>query len=213
MKKLSVNNQFFNWMDTIGDVIILNILFVVTSLPVITLGMSLTALYKVALRYTRKESVHVAKEYIAACKEEWKRGTVLWFIFLIAGGLLFFDFFYMAGRWKLFGAAVGCLMLIWAILFTYVFPLQARFENTLGNIFKNAAALSIRNLPYTIIMICINAIPVLCIMAGPFVTMMAMPVYLLAGFGLTAVINSFFLNKIFGSFIDQEGRGHENSGR
>ena len=56
MKKLSIDHPFFEFMGGLGDWMILNVLFVVTSLPVVTIGASLTAMYRVSLRRIRKES-------------------------------------------------------------------------------------------------------------------------------------------------------------
>ena len=94
MNKMIFNNPFFERMGEIGDWIILNILFVLASLPLVTAGMAYTAMYQVVLRQARGESKYVAREFIQTCKTEWKQSTKLWIIFLITGILLAFDTFY-----------------------------------------------------------------------------------------------------------------------
>ena len=170
-------------MGNIGDWIILNILFVFTSLPVITIGMSLTAMYQVALRRTRGEGVYVVREYLQACRTEWKQSTKLWLIFLFTGGILLFDVLYSKNLWSLLNVAIGCLSAIWCFVFCYAFPLQA---------------------PYTLIMVLLNSIPAICIAAGVFAVQMAAPVYCAIGFSLTARINSIFLSRIFRAFDKEE---------
>lgn len=201
MKKISIDNPFFNVMGNMGDWIILNVLFVITSFPVVTLGMSLTAMYKVAMRRTRKESVYVVKEYFEACKEEWKQATKIWMVLLAVLFLFIFDFLYSIHLGKILCIAVGSLIFIWTILFSFVFPLQARFENSLFNTLKNALYLAVRNFPRTILIVLLNAIPVMCVIAGEFATLMAMPLYFLFGFSVTAMINSFLFNRMFCIFI------------
>lgn len=88
MKKLATDNPFFEFMGNVGDWILLNLLFVLTSIPLITIGMSLTALYRIVLRRMRGENNYVFKEYFKACKEEWKKSTILWIVFLLAAVLL-----------------------------------------------------------------------------------------------------------------------------
>lgn len=61
MKKLTTDNPFFEFMGNVGDWILLNLLFVLTSIPVITVGMSLTALYRIVLRRMRGENNYVFK--------------------------------------------------------------------------------------------------------------------------------------------------------
>ncbi len=203
MKKLSTEAPFFDLMGNIGDWIILNILFVLTSLPVITAGASMTALYQVALRRQRGESNYAAREYFKAFREEWRQSTVLWLIFLLTGGLLLFDIFYVNNLGRELAVAIGCVAAVWSFVFSYTFPLQARFQNTIKNTIKNALFLSVRHLPYTILMVSLNSIPAVCIAAGTFTTMMAMPIYFFVGFALTAKINSIFLDKIFRDFMEK----------
>lgn len=205
MKKLSTDNPFFDFMGDVGDYMLINILFILTSLPIITVGMSLTAMYRMALRKKRNESNYIIREYFQICKEEWKQSTKLWIIFLISGALLVFDVVYTKNLWGgLFGIALGCIITLWSFLFSYVFPLQARFENTIKDTIKNALILSVRYLPYTVIIVVLNAIPVVCIAGGVFTTRMAMPIYFFFGFSFTARINSIFFEKIFGRLINEE---------
>lgn len=211
MKKMSTDNRFFEFMEKIGDLIILNILFVVTSLPVVTIGMSLTAMYQVTLRQIRGESNYVAKEYLQACKREWKQGTKMWMIFLFTGILLLFDILYSRNLWRFLNIVIGCIAVIWCFLISYAFPLQARVENSIKNTLKNAFLLSIKNFPYTLIMVALNSIPVICIASGAFTVQMAMPVYCAIGFALTAKINSIFLTKIFGVFTEQEEQDEDTA--
>lgn len=199
--RLSIEHPFFEFMGNIGDWSILNVLFVLTSLPVITIGMSAAAMYKVALRRIRKESLYVAREYFQALKEEWKQSTKLWSFFLFTGGLLLFDVLYGRNLWKSLNVMIWCLVVLWCFAIAYVFPLQARFENSFKNTLINALFLAFRNLPITLIMVLLNGIPAVCIALGEFVTLVAAPVYCIIGFSATAAVNSLFLTKIFRVFV------------
>lgn len=203
MKKLSTDNPFFEFMGNIGDWILLNLLFILTSLPIITIGMSLTALYRIVLRKMRGECNYVAKEYFHACAQEWKKSTVLWVIFLVIAALLQFDIAYLLHMGKGFGIALGIVIVLVSFEFSYVFPLQARFENSIKNTLVNAFALAMKYLPYTICMAVLNLIPFACVATGVFMTRMAMPVYFFFGFALTARINSIFLVRVFDKFMSR----------
>ena len=204
MKKFGIDNPFFAFMGRVGDILILNILFVITSIPVVTIGMSLSAMYRVTLRMARKECNYVAKEYFRACREEWKKSTVIWLIILVSGGVLVFDVTVGKDMWNALNAAVGALIFIWGMLFTYVFAVQARFENTVKNIFKNALYMAVRHFPFTVIMMVLNAIPAVCILFGSMTMALATPIYVAAGFTVTARINSIFLNRIFRKYAPEE---------
>lgn len=212
MKNFSIEHPFFEFMGNIGDMIILNVLFFVTSLPVVTLGTTLTAMYKVVLRRVRGEGRYVAREYFQACREEWKQSTKLGLFFLITGGILLFDVLYGKNLWKSLNVAIGVLVVLWCFTITYAFPLQARFQNSTRNTLRNALFLAFRNFPATLVMVVLNGIPAVCVIAGAFVTMAAMPIFCVVGFSLTAWINSLFLTRIFQGIMEQEGKD-ENTAR
>ena len=201
MKKLAIENPFFDVMEEIGDLILLNIVFIITCIPIITIGMAWTALYKVILRKIKKESNYVVKEYLKACREEWRQSTKIWLIFLISGCILAFDVLFAVNIWKSLSFAIGCFVLIWYFAFSYVFPLQAQFENTVKNTVKNALYLSIKYFPYTILFVILNIIPVVCIILGTMISSLAAPVYIVVGFALTARINGIYFHKIFSKFM------------
>lgn len=211
MKKFGIDNPFFAFMGRVGDILILNILFVITSIPIVTIGMFLSAMYRVTLRMARKESNYVAKEYFRACREEWKKSTVIWLIMLVSGGVLVFDVTVGKDMWNALNAAVGALIFIWGMLFTYVFAVQARFENTVKNIFKNALYMAVRHFPFTVIMVVLNAIPALCILFGSMTMALATPIYVAAGFAVTARINSIFLSRIFRRYTQEEEEAEDES--
>ena len=211
MKKFGIDNPFFAFMGRVGDILILNILFVITSIPIVTIGMFLSAMYRVTLRMARKESNYVAKEYFRACREEWKKSTVIWLIMLVSGGVLVFDVTVGKDMWNALNAAVGALIFIWGMLFTYVFAVQARFENTVKNIFKNALYMAVRHFPFTVIMMVLNAIPALCILFGSMTMALATPIYVAAGFAVTARINSIFLSRIFRRYAQKEEEAEDES--
>lgn len=206
MKKLSTEHPFFEFMGNIGDLMILNVLFLITSIPVVTIGMSMTVMYKIILRRMRGESCYVIREYFRECGNEWRQSTKLWGLFVVTGGLLLFDILYSKNLPGALNIAIGILAVLWCFVAIYAFPLQARFHNSIKNTLKNALLLSLQNLPATLIMVLLNSIPVICIVAGVFVTMIAMPIFCVIGFSLTARINGIFLSGIFRKIENRENK-------
>lgn len=209
MKKFGIDNPFFRFMSRLGDLLILNILFVITCIPVVTIGMSCAALYRVTLRMARKESNYAVKEYLQACRGEWKKSTVIWIFFLATGGLLLFDVLVAGEMWNAINAAVGMLILLWAFLFTWAFPLQARFENPVRITLKNALYMSVRYLPFTILMTVLNAVPAVCIVIGGGIMFLTVPIYVVVGFSLTARINAVFLDRSFRKYVSEKNPAGE----
>lgn len=197
MKKLTAEHPFFEFMGTLGDWMILNVLFVVTSLPVITIGASLTSLYQVSLRRIRRESQYAAREYFNAFRKEWKESTKLWLFFLCTGIVLMFDVTYGQNLPGAVNIGIGCMAVLWCFVFAYAFPLQARFQNSMKNTLWNACILALRNLPVTVVIIGLGSIPAVCIAMGPFTVMAVMPIFLVIGFSLIIWLNSLLLTVIF----------------
>lgn len=55
MKFLAIDSPVMRVLGRLGDIIILNMIFVVGCIPVITIGTSLSALYAVAMKMARGE--------------------------------------------------------------------------------------------------------------------------------------------------------------
>ena len=197
MKKLSVDNPFFNLMGAIGDFMLLNIVFLITCIPVVTVGTALTALYRVMIRRLQGESAYPVREYFRTFRKEWKQSTLLWIVLLAAGGVLGFDILYAKNMSRALNICIGALTLLWGFVYTYTFPLQGQYRNSVKNTLKNAFLLSVANLHFTIPMVLVNAVPIICILLGDFAVAMMVPVYIVVGFSMTAWVNSFLLLRIF----------------
>lgn len=131
------NGAFARGMERVWSLIVLNVLWLVCSLPVVTMGASCAALYQVLGKVIAGEDSHVARQFFRAWGENWKKATPVWLILLAVAALCGFDL-YMARLnesflWELL--AVFALQLA-AMVMTFAFPLMARYENTWRNHLK-----------------------------------------------------------------------------
>lgn len=188
-------------MNHLADLVMLNIIWLITCLPIVTIGAAKTALYRIMLRRARGESNYPVREYLEAFKEDFGKSTKIWLLLLISGGLLCFDLMYMGGSWSPLGILVGVLLCIWMILESYLFPLTAQFENSLKNTWKNAAYMAVKHFPYTLAIVILNGIPLFCFLAGGAILKVTFPIYLVIGFSLTAGINTRMFRTIFKRYM------------
>ena len=152
------DNPVWRFIGKLGDLIILNILWIVCSIPVFTAGASTTAVYYVTLKLVRDEDDSTIRSFFRSFKSNFKQATAIWLILLAAGIVLGFDFwFFVSGQMSLNGAVKtamtavsGGLLLIYLFIITYVFPLQARFYNPVKRTLFNAFFMSVRHLFQTI---------------------------------------------------------------
>ena len=86
-----VDNAVFRAIDTIGKIFILNLYWVICSLPIFTIGASTSALLYASMKLHDKEG-YVTSNFFSSFKENFKQATEIWLIYLVIGILLGFDF-------------------------------------------------------------------------------------------------------------------------
>ena len=187
---------------------ILNIIFLITCIPIVTIGAAWTALYYVTLKMIRNEESYIVRSYFKSFKENFKQSTIMWLIALVLLVLLFFDYRIvnvMDGTIRqamLIGLTVVALFL--AMILTYLFPLQSKFYNTIKNTTKNALLMSIRHLPQTVIMLVITVAAVLITFFNNWTISYGLLFWILLGFATIALANSWFLVRIFDKYIPKD---------
>lgn len=202
MKKLSVDNPFFDFMGRLGDMVLLNVLFLVSSLPVVTMGASFAALYQSFDDMAEGKFVSAFRNFSRAWKRNLRTCTKAWILVLLSGALLVFDLTFVGGmqrgaggQWKVVGMGIGCLLMLWEMIFCYIFPVILKGEARIGEMVKRSLTLAVRNFQYTLLMTVINSVPAVCFALGGGLLAAAVPLYLVFGFGLTASVNTFFLRR------------------
>lgn len=202
----SFDNKFFEALGKISDIVILNFLFIISCIPIITIGASVTAAYSVAMKMTKDEETYITKEFIRQFKENFKTSTIIWMIMLVIGTVLVFDF-YMSRlvldevMSKVLQFIFTMVSIVFVFTLTYVFPIIAKFENTIKNTMINSALISIQNLPYTILMIVINLSELLLILLFSNYWGHILFLYTALGYGLIIYTNSIFFNRVFDKYI------------
>lgn len=197
-----------------ADLLILNLLTLVLSLPLITLGPAVTAMNDIVIRIVRGEEGYTVKPYFQSFAANFKKGVLLSLILIAAAGILYVD--YLAALvyipiMRIPICAIGIIVL--AISF-YAFALLARYENTLRGTLKNAALLAVGNFPRTLFMVvCAVGIWVVCINFYKI----GIPVLFLFGLSLPCYVNILLLNGVFrkldGDVEEDEDEGEESSSK
>ncbi len=191
-------------LSRIADLAILNVLWLICCVPVVTAGAATTALYTVTLKMVKNEESYIFREYIKALKRNLKQSTIIWIILLAVMMVLGADYYIMY-HWEsqlrypmLTVIILAGLILLFVVL--YIFPLVAKFENTIREYLKNAVLMSIRHLPYTMLLAVIFVIQVyVCVYM--LVNYQYLPLLLLFGESAFAYVMSYIYVKIFKTYI------------
>lgn len=207
--RFDYDSPIIRFLNKGADLLILNILFIVCSLPVVTIGASLTAMYAVNLRSVRYGDGYVVQTFFKSFKQSFVQATIAWIIVAACGLLIFFDirFWSVMGEGmiqKVMLAVSYALAGILFVFFTWIFPVIAKMKNSIVNQFANAAKMAVGYfIPYTALCLLVQGLAVfLAAVNVAFLLMMA-----LIGFAMVSYICSFFLYKVFAKHITEESMG------
>ena len=201
MKFFSPDNPFFVAMSRLWDMVVMNVLWIVCCIPIVTIGASTTALYRTVLELQYRKTDKVIKTFFHAFKTNFKQGTLAGLLLLIPAVVAYFNFSTLMsnviqGNYLVFFASVlPLLLLIFVAL--YVFWLIAWFENSLLTHVKNAWILSIAHLPTTLLMLLLNFLPLIVALLTYELFMKTMIIWVMMGTAAIAYGNGTFIRKIF----------------
>lgn len=195
--KLNINSPFFQFMNTLAEYILLNFLWLICCIPIVTIGASTTALYYVTMQTAREEHGYIARSFFRSFKENFKQSTIIWLIMFFLGAVLTFNVSFWFTMKSTIGNVLGTLVSVALLLYLftlfYVFPLLSRFDNTVKQTLKNAFFISLQNLKQTLIITATNILIVLVAYLLPISAIF----FVLFGFAFFAYLNSFQFVKVF----------------
>lgn len=202
----SFDSPFMQFMNRIGRNIILNLLFVVTCIPIVTIGAASTAMYTVTLKQAKNEEPYIASTYFKAFKENFRQSTILWIIWMFGIALLYVDFRALMGR-DTFIANVMRIMLIIVIILAYMmlsytFPLQATFYNSVRHTLQNSFFISIQQIKKTIPILIIPVAGIAITLISYFALYFGVLLWLFLGFATCAQLKSKYFVEAFDFYIN-----------
>lgn len=180
MKFLSPDSKFMEGWTNLTDAIWVNILMIVTSLPIVTVGAALSA-GQTALRKSQSGQGTVTRNYFAAFRENFAKSTLLWLIFGVTGAGLIYLWIVLQITPLLVPKIA--FSIVWLIGFEWSFYLQARFENTLGGTLRNAYIFGVVYFPATLAMVAIDALFIALLVGAWFVMPQGLFLLVVLGYG------------------------------
>lgn len=201
------NNPVWRAISRLTDMLLMGLLFLITCLPVITIGASLSGFYYAAMDSMRKEDGYIFKRYFGAFGRNFKKATLIWIILLLLAGICGVNLYCWTVYSDLSFAPVMLVLTVimciaWLMTFIFAFPLQARFENTVRKTLENALLLAIGHLPFTVIMIILIGIIVIVTYYSWFIALLLC----LFGTGILGymIVHYFEVNFKKWGYIDED---------
>ncbi len=193
----NTDSRFWRIMDRLGDLAFLNLLFILTSLPVFTAGASLTALNYVIFLLQEGRSSDIRKEYFFAWKDNFRQSTILWLLFLLYTGLCLSVLHTADNTSPFLLAILGIGLALMGMTVLYSFAMLARFRNSFQDTVIKAFLIGTMGLPYTIVMVLMIAALVILTIQSYISILVMISVWLVFGFSLTAYVCCFFFLRVF----------------
>ena len=195
-------NPFIQFLVRVGDLMILNLLFILCSLPVVTLGASLTAMHRVTQNMLFEQEEPLLKAFFRAFRQNFRQSTLAWLVELVVIVSLVCDVllvmaYFNGGLAKAMYILVAVLAILVVGVFSYLMPLIARYENGMRQQVNNAVVLAIIKLPKTVLLTLLNLLPVILLLISVPVFVQTLIFWVIIGFAFVSFLTSSILKPVF----------------
>jgi len=195
-----MNSLFARGIGKLVQMLYAGFLWFLFSLPVVTVGAASTALYEVMMKAAKEEEGYIGKSFLNAFRNNFKKSTYVWLPILAAEIIFVVNLFYYAvlggGNYPVQSVVFFLLLLAGLAVYSYAFPILARFENTTGDTFRMAFILLLQNPGWTVVLIILQIVTL-------FLVWFLVYIPLLFLMGITGYIQAIIFNHIFDRLIDQ----------
>lgn len=205
----NLDNPFFTAMSKVADLFILNIVFVICCIPIVTIGPAMTALFYVTMKMARDSESYIIRSFFHSFKQNLKQGILVHLILMLCTGIIIGDYMIIrqsaASYVPVYRIFLMALTLIFYFVYLYIYPILAKFENSIKNTFRNSLLMSIRHLPQTILILIVSALPI-AILLIPDAKIQAFCLFALILLGPSGIAyaNSTVFVRVFDNYIPAE---------
>lgn len=197
----NLDNPFMQFLFRVSDLIILNLIFILSCIPIITIGASISALHAVCLKIVRGYEPYIWKSFWKAFRQNFKQSTILWVISVAIMILLSMDYNILnSSDIAIFTYAKIALGSVTAVLFSmfiYVFPIIAHFKCTIRQAIKNALFMTIGHLPFTILLVAMYSLIFFLCTISVKTLALVIAVATICGFSVIALTACIIFDRIF----------------
>ncbi len=192
----SIDSPLYKFMNRLMEMFILNLIWLVCSIPIVTMGAATTAAYTITLKMVDDKEGYIVGPFWREFKANLKKGSIIGVIMEVAIYAIYIDFqlFQHAEKSNTMFLIVGVIAIFLLFMhMVYAFPLLARYENTIINTLRNSYSIAAKYLGRTAFMAVVLVFEMCVIMWNPvtlFVGLLFGPaciIYTISGFA-----NTFF---------------------
>lgn len=198
----SLENPLMQFLTRACDLMIINLLFIISCIPVFTVGAAVCGMTKVCQAIVTGDERGIWKLYVSGFKDNFKQATIAWLGTLVVAASLVCYWLLIVNFCR--GTLATVLLIVMAVLaiialshIVYLFPLIARYQNSLREHLKNAGILAITRLLLTPFLIIFTAVPFIL----PFISLTAylqtLIFWVIIGFSFLSYMANLMLKPIY----------------
>lgn len=188
-----LNSRLYILLDKISNLFILNVLWILLCLPIVTIFPATAAMFSVVRQWKLKDETTVLKPFIRSFKLNFKQSLLIGLLWVPFAFLLYLDYFYVvqaATQWRTFLLIpLFFIGLIFLFMSTFLFPVMTHYQLLLRDVLKNSFIVSLVYFPTTLLIIILGVLFLL--------VLLYLPVTCLIIFSLWTYIHFLLCNRVF----------------
>lgn len=193
------DNKIMQVLTRLTDLLILSLLWTVCSIPLITIGPATAALYYVILKMTEDAESSIVRSFFRSFWKNLVQGMVLTLLCAAIGVLLYWDRGLLTQMFPGYGSLIQIIFWVLGAIFLLgvycLFPLLARYQNSVLHTLRNAYLLAFAFLPRALLVACLNLIPFVVFLQAPSTFFRSLPGWVLVAPALIAYLCAWLLKK------------------
>ena len=200
-----LNSPFMQFVNRFCELVILNLCYLTTCLPIFTIGAATAALYATVFPMDTEKEGKLLRTYFRAFRENFKQGTAVFLLLTLFGAATYYNMVAFTSGSGVLGygilVAAVAVALVLCFVWAWVFPLISRFQNGTLPMLKNALLLAVGNLPRTILVTVLNVFPWALLVMNLYAFIRLGFLWFSLYFAAAAYYNSRLLKKVFFSLV------------
>lgn len=211
--RINLDSPILNVLSRAWDVLFTSVLFVLSCLPIVTIGAASTAMHTTIMAICNDSCSGVTAKYFGTFKTEFKQSTKIWLGYLVVLAVLVADIVACIiypkndGFLSVIEGITVFSAIFFILMFTYTFAIIARYVVTWKQALRNALYLITKYPPTAILVLIINAAHIFCYALA---LLMALPITPILLFFQEALINRI-INKEQGVVKEKKKKKEQNN--
>lgn len=200
----NTDNLFMRICEKILDLVTVNLLFLLSCLPLVTIGIAKISLYETLFEIKGARRVKVTAIYMQAFRKNWKVGLKLGLLELLLVGISLFDLVLFWRQetmlFQMLKATCIGVIIFTSLLFLCIYPLAAKFEMTIKDLLQTGLIMVSLHFPWFFLMIALLAVIVFFLSSSGFVLLLGFTLFVLVGFAALGFLQLPIMETIFNKY-------------